>query len=180
MFDPTAFENMKVVLEGAIYDKEFYGEVSVTNRKDIVNLSALSRQYEIEITLPENRSVKASLFLEADIENLTSELLGNAQENDTKAGCTLTVAFSVPFQVDQKQADHLIGSLEAIWGKKRIIKVSSTVQYTNAAVSHASYAIASVSFDRLVKEEQMDDLLTMVDYMVDSLSVLENLQNNRK
>ncbi|MBR8645431.1 hypothetical protein KEH51_18565 [[Brevibacterium] frigoritolerans] len=51
MFDPTAFENMKVVLEGAVYDRDFIGDILVINRDDIVNLSTMSRSYKIEMEL---------------------------------------------------------------------------------------------------------------------------------
>jgi hypothetical protein len=173
MFDPTAFENMKVVLEGAIYDKEFDGEAAVTNRKDIVNLSALSRQYELEIMLPEKQALKASILLEADLENLASEIFGSASG---KAGCTVAVAFTIPNPVKEKEATQLIGSLEEIWGKERTITVNSTLRYSNGAETCAPYSVASVSFGRLVKEEQMDDLLIMANYMIDSLWMLEKLQ----
>ncbi|RFU61694.1 hypothetical protein [Bacillus sp. V59.32b] len=173
MFDPTAFENMKVVLEGAIYDKELDGKATVTNRKDLVNLSTLSRQYEIEISLPDHLTCRSSILLEATIENLASELL--ERESDSQSGSAVTVRFTWPCRMDEKEAVQLIGSLETIWGKERIIDVSSTVQYSKAGGSHASYTVASVSFGRLVKEEQMDDLLMMTDYMVDSLEMLESL-----
>lgn len=181
MFDPTAFENMKVVLEGAMYDKEFSGEALVTNRKDIVNLSNLSRQYEIEISSVEIQSLQASILLEADIENLASEILGNPDSvNSLKAGCTAAVSFTLPFIVDKEGAAKLIDSLEAIWGKKRVVTVSGTVQYSNAAGPHTSYSQAAISFGRLITEEQMDDLLTMADYMVETLSMLGTLNGQRK
>ena len=54
MFDPTAFENMKVVLEGAVYDRDFIGDILVINRDDIVNLANMSRTYKIEMELKES------------------------------------------------------------------------------------------------------------------------------
>ncbi|WP_259317087.1 hypothetical protein [Heyndrickxia coagulans] len=39
MFDPTAFENMKTVFEGAAYDLDLRGEASITGRKDLVDLA---------------------------------------------------------------------------------------------------------------------------------------------
>lgn len=171
MFDPTAFENMKVVLEGAIYDQEFDGKAIVTNRKDLIDLSTLSRHYEIEIKLPETQFCKSSILLEASLENLASELL--EKEPATQAGSTVSVRFTLPRQIGGKEAGQLIGSLETIWGRERIIDVSSTLQYFKAGERDAAYSIASVSFGRLVKEEQMDDLLTMAQYMLDSLAMLE-------
>ncbi|MDQ7864216.1 hypothetical protein RCO48_33385 [Peribacillus frigoritolerans] len=42
---------MKVVLEGAVYDRDFIGDILVINRDDIVNLSTMSRSYKIEMEL---------------------------------------------------------------------------------------------------------------------------------
>ena len=44
MFDPTAYENMRVVLEGIFYDKDLSGEILVIDRNDIVNTAKLSRE----------------------------------------------------------------------------------------------------------------------------------------
>ncbi|QNG61538.1 hypothetical protein H4O14_08705 [Bacillus sp. PAMC26568] len=41
MFDPTAFDNLKVVLEGEIYDADLEGIIEVIKRKDIVDLQQL-------------------------------------------------------------------------------------------------------------------------------------------
>ncbi|UOK56770.1 hypothetical protein MGI18_18515 [Bacillus sp. OVS6] len=46
MFDPTAFDNLKVVLEGAIYDADLGGFITVIGRKDLVDLAAMSRCYQ--------------------------------------------------------------------------------------------------------------------------------------
>ncbi|PLT34939.1 hypothetical protein [Bacillus sp. V5-8f] len=180
MFDPTAFENMKVVLEGAIYDKEFNGETVVTNRMDNVNLSSLSRQYEIEIALSKENPIRASISLQASLENLASELLpGSSISSGSKAGCIVSVAFGLPFFVEQEKAASIIGSLEAIWGKERTITLTSSVEYSNKSV-RSMFSRVAVSFGRLITEEQMDDLLTMVDYMADSLFMLESLEFEKK
>ncbi|RFU65467.1 hypothetical protein [Peribacillus glennii] len=176
MFDPTAFENMKVVLEGALYDKEFSGEAVVTNRRDIVNLSSLSRQYEIEMALSKETPIRAGITLQANIENLASELLPDpGMEIQSKAGCIVSVSFTLPFHLEKENAAELIGSLEAIWGKKRTITITSCAEYSNKSML-PPFSRAAVSFGRLVTEEQMDDLLKMADFMADSLSMLEALE----
>ena len=51
LFDPTAFENIKVVIEGEIYDRDLSGEIFVTDRNDWFNSAKLSRKYEISFGL---------------------------------------------------------------------------------------------------------------------------------
>jgi hypothetical protein len=41
MFDPTAFDNMKVVLEGALYDLDIMGEIIITDRNDLFNTAKM-------------------------------------------------------------------------------------------------------------------------------------------
>ncbi len=53
LFDPTAFDNMKVVLEGAVYDRDILGDILVVKRDDLVNLATLSRQFMMEFQLKE-------------------------------------------------------------------------------------------------------------------------------
>ena len=52
MFDPTAFENIKVVLEGAVYDLDLNGEIIIIDRNDLINTAKLSRKYELSFQLP--------------------------------------------------------------------------------------------------------------------------------
>lgn len=58
MFDPTAFENLKIVIEGAVYDRDFSGEILVTDRNDIINLAKLERRFEISFVDKVNRGKK--------------------------------------------------------------------------------------------------------------------------
>ena len=53
LFDPTAFDNMKVVLEGAVYDRDLFGDILIVSRDDLVNLATLSRKFTIEFVLKE-------------------------------------------------------------------------------------------------------------------------------
>lgn len=56
MFDPTAFDNLKVIVEGAVYDFDLHGDILVTDRKDMMDLASLSRIYHIFISV--NRTIR--------------------------------------------------------------------------------------------------------------------------
>src|SRR5689334_1471885 len=97
MFDPTAFENMKVVLEGAVYDLDLNGDITIIDRNDFINTAKLSRKYELKFK-PENFSkVTASIVLEAELENLAAELLP-VSLSEQKAGCRIRLFFSFEHQ----------------------------------------------------------------------------------
>lgn len=53
MFDPTVFDNLKTVLEGAVYDLDLEGVILVINRNDLVDLAHFSRTYKITFQLQE-------------------------------------------------------------------------------------------------------------------------------
>ncbi|SID87142.1 Uncharacterised protein [Mycobacteroides abscessus subsp. abscessus] len=47
LFDPTAYENMKIVMEGLLYDKDLAGQISIIDRNELINTAKLSRTFEI-------------------------------------------------------------------------------------------------------------------------------------
>ncbi|WHY54738.1 hypothetical protein [Peribacillus simplex] len=174
MFDPTAFENMKVVLEGAVYDRDFIGDILVTKRDDIVNLSTMSRSYKIEMELKKpiaSISISGAIELRASLKNLSSELL-DAAIDDTHSGCTVDIFITFPKKLDEASAEQLLNDLERIWGDQRIITVT-TSDTVSKKLQHVTSSIYKVSFGRLVKEEQMDDLEDMIEYLIQSVQAVK-------
>ncbi|MBK5463051.1 MULTISPECIES: hypothetical protein [unclassified Peribacillus] len=179
MFDPTAFENMKVVLEGAVYDRDFVGDILVIARDEIVNLSTMSRTYKIEMELKEPlvpSSVVGGIELHASLENLSSELL-EFNNNETYAGCTVDIFISFHEKLGAGEVEDILIGLEKIWGKQRIITVTTTetISKIDRPVNSSTF---KVSFGRLVKEEQMEDLEDMVEYLIQSLKVAKGIEKN--
>ena len=74
MFDPTAFDNMKVVIEGALYDLDLAGKIVIIDRNDIMNIAKMSRRFDVSFTLPEAR-VTAMIEITSNLINLAAELL---------------------------------------------------------------------------------------------------------
>ncbi|TWE04710.1 hypothetical protein FB545_1814 [Peribacillus frigoritolerans] len=174
MFDPTAFENMKVVLEGAVYDRDFIGDILVINRDDIVNLSTMSRLYKIEMELKKTNapiSISGAIELHASLHNLSSELL-DAAIDDAHSGCTVNIFISFPKKLDDVNAEQFMSDLEKIWGDQRIISVT-TSETVSKKMQPITSSIYKISFGRLVREEQMDDLEDMVEYLIQSIQAVK-------
>ncbi|NUJ69854.1 hypothetical protein HUS64_21435, partial [Pseudoalteromonas sp. 2102] len=52
MFDPTIFDNLKTVVEGAVYDLDVTDElVTVVDRSDIIDLAKFTRAYALSFQL---------------------------------------------------------------------------------------------------------------------------------
>ena len=121
MFDPTAFENMKVVLEGAIYDLDLSGDITIIDRNDFINTAKLSRRYELKFKPEITSRVTASIVLEADLENLAAELLP-VSHSEQKAGCWICLYFSFDHQDNIVDYDKIQKIISEIWGTDRKIK----------------------------------------------------------
>lgn len=174
MFDPTAFENIKVVIEGDIYDRDLSGEVIVIDRNDWINAAKLSRKYEISFTKKgyEPGLLSATMTIEAGLENLAAELL-ESEDAKQLAGCAVGISFTLMHQNELDVFKEVHKLLTEIWGGDRAIRQTAMMEPLENK-SHIQNHV-KVTFNRLVYEEQIDDLSEMVHYMIMSLEKLKKL-----
>ncbi|MBM7703220.1 hypothetical protein [Metabacillus iocasae] len=166
MFDPIVFDNLKVIVEGEIYELDLSGEVSVVNREDFVDLARFTRTYHISFR--QHSCCIATLKLSTDLDNIHAEL--NPRRNE-KPGCTVFIQFTYtqdkPF--DTEQCEHFQHVLEDIWGETRTI-----TQRLSHEVGNEEYEdLITVTFNRYIYEDQVGDLVEMIDYMLQTLDALE-------
>ncbi|CAM3895714.1 hypothetical protein [Mesobacillus zeae] len=173
MFDPTAFENIKVVVEGAIYDRDLDGEILVIDRNDIVNLSKMSRKYTVSFHLRQSGSqgIFAVISINSELENLAAELLENQPQH--LAGCAVDISFHFRNKNDEKTFAGIHHILTSIWGSERTVtqRIEADPFVEEETVANTAF----VSFNRLVLEDHIEDLSDMVEYMVTSLKKLGEL-----
>lgn len=167
MFDPTVFDNLKVVIEGAVYDLDLVGQINVIERQDLIDLARMSRACRLAFTKGDDRKVSsASIQLSMDLENLSAELL---ERKGTSPGCHVYVGFLLKMDKSFYDGNKLEKSVRDIWGEER--EIIQTVSYKYTEEDQLNIAIA-ISFGRLIYEENVDDLEEMVDYMVRTLELL--------
>lgn len=176
MFDPTAFENMKVVIEGAIYDRDLDGEILVIDRNDLVNLAKISRIYEVTFALSGKHSVTCTFRLKAELENLAAELLPSVFSRP-KAGAHAEICFSLEHADIPFVHQWIDGEIKKIWGEDR--DYEQIVRYDPFLDKKLIKKEINLSFQRLIYEDQMDDIEEMIDHMLLTLERLEEfLQHN--
>lgn len=177
MFDPTAFDNMKVVIEGAIYDLDLDGEINIIDRNDLINLAKMSRSFDVSFKLTGNktRQVIAKIIMKSNLENLAAELLpGSLSDKDSGSMVRLEFQLKGNFALaDYKQIEAV---LLDIWGENR--KVQQTVHYHPLENQQETINIFTVEFKRLVREDQIDDLVGMVEFMVTTIQQLSQFKPN--
>lgn len=171
MFDPTAFENIKIVIDGRIYDLDLAGEIKIIDRNDILNTAKLSRQYDISFTdqRNENKECFCTFIMEAGLENLASELLPIAN-SEQLAGCQMKIRFTLKHVNELAAFKEIEAILKDIWGPDRVIK--QTVKKNPFDDGKIVTNSTEVIFNRLVYEDQIEDMISMIDYMVKTLKVL--------
>lgn len=125
MFDPSVYENVKVVVEGAIYDLDLDGDIQIINRKDIVDLASISRTYEIEFTVVDYENILVHFILKADLASFAQEKM----KQDSMVGCELILIFSIA--VKQELRSSILHAIRATWEERPIIEQKVVYSYPN-------------------------------------------------
>ncbi|QWU44893.1 hypothetical protein [Bacillus sp. NP247] len=171
MFDPTAFENLKVIVEGAVYDFDLHGDILVTDRKDVMDLASLSRMYSISFQLTETfkTMVEATFSLSVDAKNLSGEILEAPQ---FIPGCEMKLEFSFEMEQPEIGCGEIETLLHSIWGKERMITQKISYEYNKQAISYHNKV--EVLFQKAITEDHVDDLIAVISHMIETVRTIQH------
>src|SRR5688500_2638404 len=124
MFDPTVFDNLKVVVEGQIYDLDLAKKIRIIKRKDQVELATMSREYAIDFQLFNSERVTAQIILIAETEDLAAEIM---EIPDRMPGCILYICFNTWLTDPKNQCEYIHRQLESVWGQDQDLR--QTISY---------------------------------------------------
>ncbi|RBW69197.1 hypothetical protein [Bacillus taeanensis] len=169
MFDPTIYENLKVVMEGAIYDLDLTNEIKVRNRSDILNLAVMSRCFSMQFQSYKAKDSYplAEIALHTSMKDLALEIL---EENETEAGCEIAVYFYTRIKNIEKDCSHIEFFLNNIWNQRPAIKQEISYYYSN---KNTVYNKVTLTFGRKINEDQIDDFHNIIDHTLQSLYYFE-------
>ncbi|NSL51021.1 hypothetical protein [Calidifontibacillus erzurumensis] len=175
MFDPTVFDNLKVVAEGAVYDLDLQGVILITNRCDQVDLAKLSRYFALTFRMADQgiESVHGELRLKAEIADLASEIL-ETQADETMYGCTVEVVFFTSIHHPEDDCPFIQQNLLELWGNRPIITQKLSYFYKHSLPKRWKNTI-TLNFARKIGEAQADDLQVIVSLMVASIDRLNEV-----
>ncbi|WP_126425332.1 hypothetical protein [Brevibacillus marinus] len=175
MFDPIIFDNIKVVLEGAVYDRDLEGRIVVTERADLVDLAAFNRLYRISFCLAEERqrpeAVRAQIELGTSLRDIAAEQL--AQPLSEPIGCTIFVHFLLQLADPKRGTRRIAAVLDEVWGDRPHI-----TQYIGTRLDEHREGPwpperwdnkATLDFHRKIGEDNAVDLEQLVELCVVSL-----------
>lgn len=170
MFDPTIFENLKVVIEGEIYDRDLVGEITIVERKDNVNLATLSRDYSLTFKRAASSPYRATIKLAADSNDLYGEIL----EKSGQHGCKLLLFIEGPIQNINSTSANIQKKLVLLWGKRP--NINHKIYYDWSESEHIQYFFkTSLQFDRKINEDQIDDFSEIINLLYESLLIIEKI-----
>jgi hypothetical protein len=165
MFDPTVFDNLKVILEGHIYDMDLEKEISVINRSDNIDLARMSRTYAITFASVKKRKP----FVIIEIEMRQNQLAGELLQTMKNPGCHIKVSLHDEPQ-SQEYDELLLKKLKRIWGDEHTIKLFVTKEVTaSSKVFHHHY---QVTFKTKFGEDDIEELLVIVDHCLALLRIM--------
>lgn len=167
MFDPVIFDNLKVVLEGAVYDLDMSGELSIISRSDIVDLSSVSRNYTIGFRINSGASSSAELTLHASLTDLAAELL---QGETKEAGCIIDIKFYTSSRNPRVLCALIQKEFTAIWEGRPMLR--QTISYSYEEQDPRCDITVALLFGRKLNEQNAEDLPTLVEYTLQSLQWL--------
>jgi hypothetical protein len=161
MFDPTAFDNLKVVIEGEVYDFDLSGEISILDRKDLFDFAHYERTYVIEYSRPDMTS-SITLELRADMGHFLAERKAIRSKN--KAGAAIRFIYTGNEDLHDRKAE-----LESAWGADKgweWLDIHSS--------AHPLKVQGMLSFNRVITEEMVDDVLHMVSFSIETLDMIKD------
>jgi hypothetical protein len=171
LFDPTIFDNLLVVLEGAVYDLDLSGKVTIIKHSNQVELSTMSRTFSLQFKEKNGSSVHAEIRLYAGTKDLAAEIL---ELDSFKPGCVLKVYFYCEVNQVETQCSKMQEEMEDIWGQQYQIKQTLSFDYAEAASGRFRNEIL-LDFDRKFDEDVISDIPSLLDHVMLTLLRLKSL-----
>ncbi|MGG1631374.1 hypothetical protein [Rossellomorea sp. NRS-1567] len=163
MFDPTAFDNLKVVFEGAVYDLDLTGEIQILDRKDLFDFAHYERCYQIHYSLPYKKSISIEFHLKADMGHFLAERKMMTEKNT--AGADILIVYK-----GDEKLHHCRSFLEETWNKDKNWEWKEVI----SSLQPTAYE-GVLTFNRVITEEMVDDVLQMISFSVDTLQQLDRI-----
>ncbi|WP_243290810.1 hypothetical protein [Bacillus sp. FJAT-47783] len=167
MFDPTAFDNLKTVLEGTIYDEDLYGEMEVVNREDFVNLAVMNRMFKLTFKKKKATNSQATMTLFMTSKELCREIL----EMSDEPVCQVTVEL----ETETSHLFHIkttVDKLQAIWKLEADVDVK--VSFHPLHEKRHYLTKYTISLYNGLTEDDIEKLSNLYSLTKQSLNVMES------
>jgi len=182
MFHPLVFDNIRVVMEGAVYDRDFEGAISITDRSDIMDMATFQRLFQIDFELASaadiERAVRARMQLRTGLADIAAEQL--EQPLTDHIGCTICIHFFTEIREVADELQRITAILNEIWGNRPTITQTVSARLEEHRVEWPPQGYdnqITLDFHRKIDEGNIDDLRDLIDHTVRSLASLQELRS---
>ncbi|QQE73824.1 hypothetical protein KDJ56_18405 [Brevibacillus composti] len=184
MFHPLIFDNIKVVLEGAVYDRDFDGTILITGRTDSMDLATYHRLYQIDFRLAgekrDEEEVYAQMQLCTSLPDIAGELLEKPLTDPI--GCTICIHFFLTVAEVEQETEAIARLLNEIWGNRPYITQTIKArlkEYQHKWPPERFENQITLDFHRKIDEGNIEDLRGLVEHTIASLEQLQQRENRR-
>ncbi|KEO84650.1 hypothetical protein [Tumebacillus flagellatus] len=172
MFDPTIYDNLKVVFEGALYDLDHDQRLRVSGREDLVDLATMSRTFRMQVRKPDSE-IQATVLLQSGLLDFAGELR-RVRLADQLPGCVLELHFDLP---PEKAAHAAVyeNYLEEVWGEVAQSRHElSTVLMTQPGeeAGRGGYRI-TLMFRAKIDEDNIHDIEPLLQHLVATMEFFD-------
>ena len=167
MYHPSVYDNLKVVLEGAVYDLDFSREIEIINRKDLMDQAIIERSYCIDFVVSAiGESMRGTISLTSNLEDLAMEKLN---DNPEGAGSKLSCVIKTPvyeIETDCKQLQSILKK----WGSGDLKgDIQQKLTYIYGQPRHVFTNTISIQLQKPVAEEEPERISSVLDQLSASM-----------
>lgn len=168
MYHPSVYDNLKIVLEGAVYDLDFSGEIEIVNRKDLMDHAIMERNYSIDFVVKTiGESMKGNICLTSTLEDLAMEKLN---DNPDGAGSKLSVSIETPvyeIETDCKQLQSMLKK----WGSGDLKSdIQQKLTYIYGEPRHVFHDTIFIQLQKPAAEEEPERISLVLEQLIASMN----------
>lgn len=172
MFDPTVYDNLKVVLEGSLYDVDLSGDIEISDRSDMIDLAKLARAYTIGLRKPQS-DIEGLIILATDADSWAGEVL---EDGYGPFSCELIIQFFLKIRDVEHDCSGIRFRINQIWRdlKPRVEQNLSFLYGQENVITNQ----LTISFADPVDEFFIVEIPSILTKMVETLNSLERFANS--
>ncbi|NTZ16751.1 hypothetical protein EXW96_03990 [Paenibacillus sp. JMULE4] len=170
LFDPTIYDNLKVVLEGHLYDLDAEGKIRVVGREDLVDLAKMGRTFRMKFVLQCGRDgFMTTIALHSGLTDFAGELRGLHAAGE-RPGAGLELQLDMPAELSEHLRD-IHEYVSSLWGQGWLIRYERLEELfppsleSDSKVLHGSYRIKLTSASK-IDESHMDDMGALLEHLL--------------
>jgi hypothetical protein len=168
MYDPTIFDNLKVVVEGAIYDLERDNRIRIRDRQDVIDLAKMGRTFCMSFQLPNHEDLYIEVELSSELVDFAAELATIRLLDRGLPGCQITIRYRFGnWTGNTTELADMFHMLQTSWSTEET-DIRQTVETSYHATEASSNLTTTIRFLRKIDERNMGELESMLLYTLET------------